>query len=359
MSEDEGKKKNTQNSGTRPKSPSLFETHEIIGEKKVDEQKVDEQQVDEQQVAKVRITGFDVGIKTLSFTILEYNIGSDRPPKIINWRVINLLDQNDDGCIHTCMLDGCDKDAIRGREYCSKHLAGKNCIYEYGGKSKKAGTVCGAKTYLLSDYCKTHLPKDHGDIESICQYTFIKGDAKLKMCGKKCINTEYCKAHATIAKSKRYKKIATKLKTRPSRISDSNLAATLARRLDEFPDLLTANKVLIETQPKINGRMKKMSLWLHMYFIMRGMVDANHFEKVIFLSARHKLKLQPPGLQLERNNTYDHRKDNAIKICEFMISNSKKHSEYFKTLRKKDDLADSFLMSYYYLKTFYIRDNIK
>jgi hypothetical protein len=343
MSEDTGK--------------SLFETHEIINEPV--QEPVQEPIKEAEDQPKVRIAAFDVGIKTLSFTILEYILDSDRPPKIISWRVLNLLDQNDDGCIHTCLLDGCDKDAIRGREYCTKHLAGKDCIYKYGGRSKKSGTLCGAKTYLTSDYCKSHLPKDHGDIESICQYLFIKGDAKLKMCGKKCINTEYCKAHVNTANSKRYKKIVAKLKQRPSRMSDSTLAATLARRLDQFPELLTANKVLIENQPKINGRMKKLSLWLHMYFIMRGIVDANHFEKVIFLSAKHKLKMQPPGLQLERNNTYEHRKDNAIKICEFMISNSKKHSEYFKTLRKKDDLADSFLMCYYYLKTYYIRDNIK
>lgn len=311
----------------------------------------------QENLPKVRIAAFDVGIKTLSFTILEYILNSNRPPKIIDWRILNLLDQNDDGCIHNCSIEGCTKDAIRGTEHCNKHLLGKNCIYQYSTRtSKRAGQVCGGKTYLTTDYCKTHLPKDYGDIETICQYIFLKGDSKFKMCGKKCINTEYCKAHTLVANSAKYRKMAAKLKHRPPKISDSNLAATLARRLDQFPELLTANKVLIENQPKINGRMKKISLWLSMYFVIRGMVDkSNCLEKVIFLSAKHKLKMRPPGLELERNNTYANRKDNAIKICEYIISNSKKHSEYFKTLRKKDDLADSFLMCYYYLQTYYIQ----
>lgn len=351
---------------------SLFETHEII-ENTPSLQGSDNIKLNDEPTLKsqtgasadelnndlpkvnntsIRIAAFDVGVKTLSYTILEYNY--TQPPKIIDWRVINLLDQNDDGHIHPCSFDGCTKDAIRGGQYCTKHLAGKNCIYIHGGRSKKSGTVCGARTYLLQDYCKTHLPKDYGNIESTCQYIFIKGDSKFKMCDKKCINTKYCKTHISVANSKRYRKMAAKLKQRPPRISDTNLAATLVRRLDQFPVLFTANKVLIETQPKINGRMKKLSAWIHMYFVMRGMVDADHFEKVIFLSAKCKLRLHPPGLQLERNNNYDKRKSNAVKICEHMISNSKKQSEYFKTLRKKDDLADSFLMCYYYLKTYYM-----
>jgi hypothetical protein len=104
MSEDNGK--------------SLFETHEIINEnKKVEPEQIQEpEQVQEvEDRPKVRIAAFDVGIKTLSFTILEYILDSDRPPKIIIWRVLNLLDQNDDGCIHNCLVNGCDKDAIRGR----------------------------------------------------------------------------------------------------------------------------------------------------------------------------------------------------------------------------------------------------
>ena len=304
-----------------------------------------------EEVEAVRILAFDVGILTLSFTLLEYKCNS--PPKIIMWRVLNLLDPQDDGCNHNCAIDGCGSQAVRGRLHCIKHVSGKLCMYEYT-KGEKVGQKCGGKVYLTTDFCRLHLPKDQESIVTECQYIYIKGGKKMEMCGQKCIDANYCKAHIKVANSDKYKKIVRKLKKRPPQISDTNLAAVLAKRLDEFPELLTANRVLIENQPKINGRMKKFSYWLHMYFVLRGMVDQSKFERVIFLSAKHKLRLRPPGLDLEWNGSYDNRKENAIKICRHMITNSKKSTEYFESLRKKDDLSDSFLMCYWYIKTYYM-----
>jgi hypothetical protein len=317
-----------------------------------EEDSLSERSEQEQEQELVRIAAFDVGIKTLSFTILEYNFQG--PPKIISWRVLNLLDSHDDGCVHNCSITECEKQAVRGQQYCIKHYGGKLCTYQFT-RGDKMGQKCGGKVYLgVSDYCKTHLPSDQTDIIGTCQYIYLKGENKMKLCEKKCVNNLYCKAHVTVAESAKYKKMFNKLKNRPPRISDTNLAIVLAKRLDEHPELLTADRLLIENQPKINGRMKKFSYWIHMYFIMRGMVDKKQFERIIFLSAKHKLRLKPPGLDLEWNNSYENRKENAIKICRFMISNSKKHTAYFESLRKKDDLSDSFLMCYWYLKTYYM-----
>lgn len=311
---------------------------------------VEERQEDEPD--PIRILAFDVGILTLSFTMLEYNYNS--PPKIVMWRVLNLLDPHDDGCVHNCGINGCGSQAVRGQQFCAKHFGGKVCQYEYS-RGGKHGQKCGVKVYLSTDYCKAHLPKDQEDIKTVCQYIYLKGDKKMKMCEAKCVNSNYCKAHTKVAASAKYKKMSQKLKKRPPHVSDTNLAAILAKRLDEFPELLTATRVLIENQPKINGRMKKFSYWLHMYFVLRGIVDSQQYERVIFLSAKHKLRLRPPGLNLEWHGGYDNRKENAIKICRHMISNSKKSTEYFDSLRKKDDLSDSFLMCYWYLKTYYMR----
>ena len=311
-------------------------------------------QVEDEPPDPVRILAFDVGILTLSFTLLEYNYNS--PPKIVLWRMLNLLDPQDDGCVHDCNIEGCGNQAVRGQTHCIKHVGGKLCIYEYS-RGVKVGQKCGAKVYLNTDHCKAHLPDEQEDINAVCQYIYLKGDKKMKMCGHKCVNAKYCTAHVKVANSARYKKMAQKLKKRPPHVSDTNLAAILAKRLDEFPELLTATRVLIENQPKINGRMKKFSYWLHMYFVIRGIVDRQHFERVIFLSAKHKLRLRPPGLNLEWNGGYDNRKENAIKICRHMISNSKRSTEYFDSLRKKDDLSDSFLMCYWYLKTYYMGRN--
>lgn len=112
----------------------------------------------------------------------------------------------------------------------------------------------------------------------------------------------------------------------------------------------TADVVLIENQPmNKNGTMKTVAVAIFTFFVMlkqqHGTVDS-----VRFMSPMSKLKCAkapPPG----RNLTYKERKHAAIEMVRrYLVSHSRDDQEWFGRQKKKDDLADAFLMAQYHIE---------
>jgi len=125
-------------------------------------------------------------------------------------------------------------------------------------------------------------------------------------------------------------------------------------------DISDITDVLIENQiSPIANRMKTVQGMLTQYFIMKS--DKIHIQ---YISSINKLKILDK-VSLDTITTYSGRKSAGVFYCIDLLSNSKsnisgdkgtKNSnnfllwlDYFKSHKKKDDLADSFLQGLWYI----------
>ena len=116
--------------------------------------------------------------------------------------------------------------------------------------------------------------------------------------------------------------------------------------LFEIIDLTSIDMILLENQiSPLANRMKTLQGMIAQYFI-----DCGNYN-IEFISAANKLKLFSDG----KKTTYAERKKLSIKYTEELLDNPEKkldsNSEFFKTHKKKDDLADCFLQGIHYLST--------
>ncbi len=183
--------------------------------------------------------------------------------------------------------------------------------------------------------------------EKYCNSLTKKG----KICNKKCsrkLNQEYfCKVHFP-------KDIIFNKKLHFFKIKNINsillqdLAYIILNSMNniylEHKDLFDKiEKIFIELQVKINQKMKMTS---HLIFGKLVELMKNQNIPIRFLSARKKLNF----LSKEEKNTYSKRKKQSIihtlKFLE-LFENNIFWKEKFNLNKKKDDLADCFLMNCY------------
>lgn len=168
-------------------------------------------------------------------------------------------------------------------------------------------------------------------------------------CGKRCkfqkagTNEGYCAVHKC--------ENAMEIKKRKVKsVTIQELNTKLIKKMDSMPQLSDIDIVLIEQQPSKNPTMKNLSFMLNSYFIIRGMIDKQRIQKVIFVSAKNKLKGKADKDKLK---TYKDRKKMSIEVCRNTLN--EKNSElvdFFNGHFKKDDLADCFLQGMYYIEQF-------
>lgn len=167
------------------------------------------------------------------------------------------------------------------------------------------------------------------------------------------------------------------------------LFENIPRKLNEIPELLDVDIVVIENQPSLkNPQMKSIQMILYSYFLILGKVIGNgektnnYIDKIDFCSASNKLKLYDgPEIIFEEkkkknnvesntlnytenkeNNTveivkkkgstlkYSDKKKLAIEHAKYYLKDNENYIEFFNNHKKKDDLADSFLQGLYYIK---------
>lgn len=117
--------------------------------------------------------------------------------------------------------------------------------------------------------------------------------------------------------------------------------------LDDIPELLKCEKIMIENQPVLkNPTIKSISMLLFSYFI-------NKNENIYFINASNKLKINEKytNEQLRQSkNKYNTRKKLSIKYTDKILSEIKIDNTlllFYINHKKKDDLADALLYCYY------------
>ena len=284
----------------------------------------------------MKVLSWDVGIINLAYCLIEFK--NEKEWKINHWGIINLTNRDKIKC-NVC-----------GKKPSFKRITNKTHYY-----------------------CKIHSKKVDESIESFdklfknisegnccCKIKGIDCNKKVKY---KYLDNCYCNTHAKST----YKKMcnAAKLKKLSKKsvgaMSIDFLRKKLVQALEDKPELLKADIVLIENQPTFkNPKMKAISSTIYDYYLIRGIFDKkitkSNIEIVKYMSPSNKLKLADDGdtqklvkLKGDEAKTYKLTKSLAIKYCSKMIEPFDNWVKLFMGTKKKDDLADCFLQGMYYL----------
>lgn len=139
-----------------------------------------------------------------------------------------------------------------------------------------------------------------------------------------------------------------------------HLKMLLIRKLDSLELVDRCDIVIIENQPVFkNPTMKSLSGCIYDYFLIRGLIDTNKLRDVSFTSPVNKLKLNIVStettelLKKKYKTRYTFNKHLAIVSCQNLIEDTNKVTcpmSNFSENKKKDDLADCFLLAYHYVQ---------
>lgn len=150
--------------------------------------------------------------------------------------------------------------------------------------------------------------------------------------------------------------LSAKKKTKVKTLDIQKLCTLVCQKLLESPQLFEAEYVLIELQPKINAKMKNLSNMLYTCFVLKGIVEKEppvKTKKVLFISAKHKLKTYSgPFIDTSHlKGKYARTKYTGRKQCEHYLAANQLDSQldFFKSHKKQDDLADSFLQGVWFI----------
>lgn len=302
------------------------------------------------------ILSFDVGVIHLAYCLMTKKefIGLDGTKKIdweiLDWNNIDLTNRDEQKC---------------------------HC----GAKAKLTNLVDGALKY----YCKTHGKKVDSTIKEFDELYKECVDKKTnkcshimptsnKLCGKSaslyCINnidndepSYFCTTHAKQQYTKNIKSLklkSFKLKSSTT-LNFDDVKYSLMMELENRPNLLKANYVVIENQPSFkNPRMKSIASTLYDYYLIRGIIDKHitksNITQVKFMSPSNKLKLANDNDTKELIKTkktdetagYKMTKSLGIKYCLDLTTHLPTWQTHFNSHKKKDDLADAFLQGAYF-----------
>ena len=299
--------------------------------------------------------GWDVGIKNLAFCLLNKN---GKKIEIIDWGIINLL-------VHKSPPIYC------------------NCL-------KANGSVCGKRASFYSfpinkdsidtnnnkiennHYCNIHLKKERkewcklGEEEQKEKEGQIKEWSDKWMCCKdKCskIATRYCVKNHLYYCTKHSKETDTIKdainQSSAVRMPMLTLGKILYEKLDKHPQLLQAKKICIENQPVLkNPTMKSIQMMLYSYFVMKQYEGKLELHDMVLMSAKNKLKVYKDQYGelskkiLSMRDKYRRNKMMAIEHTRLFVENeqSEEWHAFYNEHDKKDDLADAYLMTRYFIE---------
>ena len=287
---------------------------------------------------------WDIGIKNLSYCLIDKTVNNF---KILNWEIINLSEKTEP--IPICQEFKKDK----------KKCAKKSTYYNFD-----TNTYC----------CKTHSKNFKNNLVEIKNPKCIYCDKKKnEPCNKKFYYVDnsnrfigYCSKHFKELKlsEEKFSKVA---KKKDKQNEFERVTESLIRELDNRPFLLDADTITIENQPAFkNPKMKSIQIIVYTYFMIRGKVDTNKVNRILFLSANNKLKVDLCLVEDEKDlanenkknieselkvkDKYKRNKELAKIFCEELLNYFEKKEEWleiFKNHKKRDDLADTFLMNIY------------
>lgn len=261
----------------------------------------------------VKILSFDIGIKNLAYCLLESNNGADvnTDCAILDWGIIDLI--NDTHIVNT------NDTVVTDKTKCSF--------------LQKNNKICGKTGYCHNKesnngedvLCKTHSKKYSEEQIDI----IVKTSGKKKVVKKKC-NTK----------------------------SSRDICITLIQKLNQKPNFITCDYIVIENQPSTkNPTMKTIQVMIYTYFINKCYIDnkSEHIKDIVLLAPRNKLTVYTgPVVECNLKNKYSRTKKLGIEYCKYMIQGDIPNTQVFISHTKKDDLADCYLQG-----VFFIKNNIK
>ena len=132
--------------------------------------------------------------------------------------------------------------------------------------------------------------------------------------------------------------------------SGENETLRVIKELDDLEYLKEADVVLLEKQPSFNPKMRIVSTAIYVYFTLRILHEKNKNVKIIYYSAKNKLKNCPLNITFKTKNRYLQNKKLAVEYTKFLL-NEQGNSiiKFFNNCKKKDDLADCYLQALSYL----------
>lgn len=161
----------------------------------------------------------------------------------------------------------------------------------------------------------------------------------------------YCNKHYNLLSTKE-KKCCKKIKEpkKVNKYSLEELGLRLFEALDTNPLFAECENIIIENQPVLkNPTMKSIQIMLYSYFLIKN----KNIQIIKLVNASNKLKVYKGDVPKEEKDTISNIKDKyrrnkmtAILHARLMINDNEK-LEYFNSHKKKDDLADAFLMTKY------------
>jgi hypothetical protein len=248
--------------------------------------------------------GWDVGVKNLAYCLMDKN------HKIIEWDIIDLSNK---------------------KEY-------------YCGSNNKNGKHCSCKAQFIAPethqlFCKRHSKECIG----------IKPLFECFKCNKKAKKINLIETNFYCCKHAPDDEICEDVMTNKNvaKTSLNKIGNILVDKLDAIPILLTATDISIENQPCLkNPTMKSIQIMLYTYFLIR----LKHKKITLtMVSAQNKLKF---NIETDKSkeiskitNRYQRNKKMAVEFCRYFVKDN--WLDYFEKNSKKDDLADSYLMTRY------------
>ena len=132
--------------------------------------------------------------------------------------------------------------------------------------------------------------------------------------------------------------------------TNEDLCCRIVETLDNCPEVLNADLVLIEKQPSKNNKMRIVEALLNAYFVIKGLNEpSSMIAKVLVYSSKHKLG----ATNLRGALNYRERKKLGMTRCEEFIKESSQSElmiQLYMKSKKKDDLADCLLQALSYTK---------
>lgn len=307
-----------------------------------------------------KILSWDVGIKNLAYCVIEKN---DNDFKILNWGVINLVDDR-----QKCQFQ------IRGGNTCSTDA--KFLIYHrdkaplFEGYENGNIFVCTKhKSKMIPEVNEIVVKKQKGKKKVECDERECCYDDCCSKPMYELTKTSYCwcekhyeKKGKSFIKKINAKKVTVSKATRQPMF---DLSGKLFNRLDkDIKNFIDVSEVLIENQPSLkNPAMKTMASILYSYFIIRGIIDKDKtkstIEDVRFVSPSNKLKVNEKNTNRVLNDEKDKKKANemaqvykltkslGVKYCKALIDEN--DNKILEKIKKKDDMCDAFLQGFQYL----------
>jgi len=325
-----------------------------------------------------RLMSFDVGIKNMAYCIFELGTNNNKPFKIIDWNVLNLMEKEEPSVFCNCRAI---KEKIKVPKKTKKVVVLENFFLDSSSNSSPI-KLCGKVAKFQkgdSIFCEKHAKTQNEHIIpkkqiSISQLKKNKIEELLKICqeykilqenretDKKPTKKSILELLENFFKIRCLEPIVTSNKVTAGDTDLITIGKNMKTLLNLVKEIELVTHVIIENQiSPIANRMKTVQGMLAQFFIMK-----NSDIKIDFVSSSNKLKgftkieveevkseETKKTVETDKQKYAQHKKDGVFYTVQFLEKNEWL-SEWKKPMmesKKKDDLADCFLQGIWFLRS--------